>query len=72
MAAKKTMKISKPSGPKSWEENVEEYPVRRGVCDHCNQLDDLKLSYDKIRYICLNPHSCQLRWIKKVRQDSKK
>lgn len=72
MATKKKMTISKPSGPKCWEEDEDQYPLKRGVCEHCNQLDDLKLSYDKIRYICLNSHACQLRWIKKIMANKEK
>ena len=64
MAAKKKAAIPKPKGPQSWEENHDEYPVKRGVCEFCHQRDELKLSYDKHRYICINSHACQLRWIK--------
>lgn len=52
-----------------WEKN-KEYPTKRGVCEFCGQRDDLKLSFDRIRYICLNAHTCVLRW-KKALDDKK-
>lgn len=63
-AKKKTATIAKPRGPQSWEENHEEYPQKRGICEFCHQRDDLKLSYDKFRYICVNASACFLRWKK--------
>jgi len=47
----------------AWDNNST-YPERRGVCEFCNQRDNLKLSFDRIRYICKNEHACLLRWIK--------
>lgn len=52
-----------------WEKN-KTYPLRRGVCEFCHHRDDLKLSFDRIRYICLNAHACFLRW-KKDRDDAR-
>lgn len=65
----KKMKISKPAGPTCWEEDHEKYPLKRGVCEFCGTRDDLKLSFDMIRWICLNDHACVLRW-KKQRADA--
>lgn len=39
---KKSGPIPKPSGPQSWAEDHEKYPLKRGVCDFCHQKDDLK------------------------------
>lgn len=46
-----------------WEHDSS-YPEERGVCEFCGQRDDLKLSFDRIRYICKNDHACVLRWRK--------
>lgn len=66
-AKKKSGPIAKPRGPQCWEEDNSEYPVKRGICEFCGTKDDLKLSYDKIRYICQNASACVLRW-KKTRE----
>lgn len=67
---KKSGPIAKPKGPQCWEEDHDEYPLKKGVCEFCHQKDELKLSYDKFRYICLNASACFLRW-KKSREDKK-
>lgn len=54
----------------AWEFNDQKYPTKRGICDFCSQRDDLKLSFDMIRYICSNDHACMLRWHKQ-RQESR-
>lgn len=51
------------TGNEHWEKNPS-YPTQRGQCAYCHQRDDLKLSFDRIRYICLNAHACVLRWRK--------
>ena len=64
-------KAKKPApfkGPTAWEENDEDYPTKRGVCDVCGQRDDLKLAFDRMRYICINDHACLLRWGKQIRE----
>lgn len=47
--------------PYDWENN-DNYPVKRDVCDFCGHKDELKLSFDQIRYICINAHVCVNRW----------
>lgn len=47
----------------AWENNTT-YPEKRGVCEFCDQKDDLKLSFDQVRFICINAHACYLRWTK--------
>lgn len=47
----------------AWENN-KAYPEKRDVCDFCLQKDDLKLSFDRCRFICINAHACYLRWTK--------
>lgn len=47
----------------AWENNPA-YPEKKGICDFCGQKDDLKLSFDQCRFICINDHACVLRWIK--------
>lgn len=47
----------------AWENNTA-YPTKRGKCEFCGQKDDLKQAFDRQRYICINDHSCMLRWIK--------
>ena len=59
MAKKKTAYVDT-----AWENNHEKYPLKRGVCEFCGQRDDLKLSFDNVRYICVNDHACFLRWKK--------
>ncbi len=59
MTAKKSVYVES-----AWEFNSKKYPEKRGVCEFCGQRDDLKLSFDRIRYICLNAHACILRWSK--------
>lgn len=70
MATVKRLTAKKKAGhnPFDWENN-DDYPEKRGVCEHCNHRDDLKLSFDRIRFICKNAHACVLRW-SKARQDS--
>lgn len=46
-----------------WAKNPE-YDEKRGTCEFCGSRDDLKLSFDRIRYICKNDHACVLRWKK--------
>lgn len=46
-----------------WAKNPE-YPEKRGICDVCKQRDNLKLSFDQIRYICINASACLLRFKK--------
>lgn len=64
VAKKKSGPMAKPRGPKSWDEDHDEYPLKKGICGFCGQRDELKLSYDKIRYICTNASACVLRWRK--------
>ena len=51
-----------------WEKNPD-YPEKRGICDFCGQRDDLKLSFDRIMYICINAHACILRWSKSLKEE---
>lgn len=52
----------------AWENNSS-YPEKRGICEFCGHRDDLKESFDRVRYICKNDHACYLRWVKE-RDDS--
>lgn len=61
-AAPKKLARNLTEGPRGWENDDELYPRKRGICEFCGHKDDLKLSFDQIRYICLNPHACFLRW----------
>lgn len=56
------MAVKKIAAPKGWEEDDETYPRKRDVCDSCGQKDDLKLAFDRQRFICINAHACLLRW----------
>lgn len=47
----------------AWEKNPQ-YPEKRDICAFCGQRDDLKLSFDQVRYICIKDHACVLRWRK--------
>lgn len=51
------------SADEKWVKNPE-YPEKRGICEVCKQRDDLKLSFDQVRYICKNSHACMLRFSK--------
>lgn len=67
MATKKKV-ATKQSAPRGWLEDDDTYPRKREVCDFCGQRDDLKLSFDRVHWICINDHACVLRW-KKIRAD---
>lgn len=58
MAAKKKVYVDS-----AWENN-DSYPTKRGICEFCGQRDDLKLSFDCVRFICINDSACVLRWRK--------
>lgn len=63
MAARKKLSAKPSHNPYDWENN-DSYPEKRGVCDFCGTRDDLKLSFDRIMYICKNASACVLRWKK--------
>lgn len=58
------MKAKVKSHQDDWEHDDVKYPTKRGNCDFCGNRDDLKLSFDRIRLICVNASSCVLRWRK--------
>lgn len=51
-----------------WEKDPS-YPEKRDICEFCGQRDDLKLSFDRVRYICKNAHACFLRWTKNNKEE---
>lgn len=53
------------AGYKGWETDPE-YREKRGVCEFCGKRDDLKESFDRVRYICKNASACVLRWKKSI------
>lgn len=46
-----------------WSKNPE-YPEKRDTCEFCGHRDQVKLSFDRIRFICINASACVLRWRK--------
>jgi hypothetical protein len=65
---KETVKIASPS-TEEWSRNPD-YETRRGICDLCGQREELKLSFDRVRFICVNASVCLVRW-KKINQRNK-
>lgn len=63
------MKAKAKSHQDDWEHNEEKYPTRRGLCEFCGQKDDVKLSFDQIRFICVNAKVCFNRWIRNRHRD---
>lgn len=52
-----------------WKNDDKTYPRKTGTCEFCGTRDKLKLSFDMVRYICVNDSACLLRW-KKERSDA--
>lgn len=61
--AKKTVE-KKSHAEETWEKDDVKYPRKRDICNTCKQRDEVKLSYDRHNYICVNMHACMLRFSK--------